>query len=293
MSDEQTLFICHASEDKELVARPLAEELRRRGVKVWYDEWSLSIGDSLSRTIDKGLLSSRYGVVILSRKFFEKEWPQRELTGLSQKEIGGEKVILPIWHKVDRDYIASQSPTLADRLALSTDLGVETLALRIVSFLSSKGGSEEKSDKVVQPSPPAVVSIGFDFLVMRPELHHYRLTVTVELLVPPDQGRVRFRLRWPFIVPLLDSTTETPVGREVENGSIQSHEFVINWEERIYPGEKTQIIGPMSSHRINYRFDDRVYRDAEKIKPVVEYALYLEDHLPVHGSLPIRSLHSY
>ena len=41
------LFICHASEDKEVVARPLAEYLREKGYRVWYDEFSLKIGDSL------------------------------------------------------------------------------------------------------------------------------------------------------------------------------------------------------------------------------------------------------
>jgi hypothetical protein len=54
-------FICHASEDKEEVARPLAESLRERGYAVWFDEFELDVGDSLREAIDQGLATSRFG----------------------------------------------------------------------------------------------------------------------------------------------------------------------------------------------------------------------------------------
>ena len=97
---EYDAFICHASEDKESFVRELAEKLSNCGLTVWYDEFTLSLGDSLRRKIDYGLKHSRYGVVILSKSFFEKEWPQKELDGLVAREREGKKVILPIWHGV-------------------------------------------------------------------------------------------------------------------------------------------------------------------------------------------------
>lgn len=68
--DYWDLFISHASEDKESFVRPLAHFLRELGLKVWYDEFTLSVGDSLSRSIDNGLARSRYGVVVISPAFF-------------------------------------------------------------------------------------------------------------------------------------------------------------------------------------------------------------------------------
>ncbi|MEE9442238.1 MAG: toll/interleukin-1 receptor domain-containing protein [candidate division Zixibacteria bacterium] len=132
ISKEWDFFICHASEDKKEVVEPLAMELNNRGAKVWYDDWTLSIGDSLSQRIDDGLKNSKYGIVIISKAFFSKPWPQRELSGLVQKEIKGNKVILPVWHKVDHDYVVSKSPTLADKLAGSTDKGISELATKIL-----------------------------------------------------------------------------------------------------------------------------------------------------------------
>lgn len=114
-------FISHASEDKRELARPLAELLTDRGLKVWYDEMTLTIGDSLRRSIDRGLRNSRFGIVILSPSFFEKNWPQYELDGLVAREASGDnKVILPLWHKVSKDEVLNYSPPLADKLALST-----------------------------------------------------------------------------------------------------------------------------------------------------------------------------
>jgi hypothetical protein len=121
------VFICHASEDKEPFVRELAEALRVEGLKVWYDDFTLMMGDSLRRSIDRGLASSHYGLVVLSPHFFAKDWPQRELDGLTALEIAGRKVILPVWHNIDVDEVRRRSPTLADRVAAKSRDGVRAV----------------------------------------------------------------------------------------------------------------------------------------------------------------------
>ncbi len=133
------VFISHASEDKEELVRPLALAMQEEGLKVWYDEMTLKVGDSLRRSIDKGLSNSSYGVIVLSEPFFSKGWPQYELDGLVSKEIEGKKVILPVWHKTSMDQVRSYSPTLADRIALKTsDLSVRQIATQIADVVSSE-----------------------------------------------------------------------------------------------------------------------------------------------------------
>jgi hypothetical protein len=96
-------FICHASEDKGSFVRPLAEHLVEHNIEVWYDEFSLNVGDSLRRSLDRGLCQSRFGIVVLSPSFFAKHWSQWELDGLvSRQNSGEETVILPVWHGVSR-----------------------------------------------------------------------------------------------------------------------------------------------------------------------------------------------
>lgn len=129
------IFISHASEDKDAVARPLADRLIQHGLKVWYDEYTLTLGDSLRRSIDKGLAGSRYGLVVLSPHFFEKEWTQKELDGLVAREDGSEKRILPVWHNVSRKDVVSFSPPLADKLGVSTAKGLDHVVREIIRVL--------------------------------------------------------------------------------------------------------------------------------------------------------------
>lgn len=134
-SKKWDIFISHASEDKDQVARPLAMALRERGISVWYDEFSLKVGDSLRASIDYGLANSRYGVVILSKHFFAKHWPSQELNGLFGKETSGGKVILPVWHDVTAEEVRSFSPMLADRFAAKSDMGQGQLVEQIIEAL--------------------------------------------------------------------------------------------------------------------------------------------------------------
>ena len=126
------VFISHASEDKETIARPLAKALEAKGLRVWFDEFTLSVGDRLRRSIDRGLANSRYGIVILSPMFFAKEWPQKELDGLTQREERGEKVILPVWHNITAAQIRAYSPILADRIAVLSDRGLDYVVAELL-----------------------------------------------------------------------------------------------------------------------------------------------------------------
>jgi hypothetical protein len=122
--DEHThkydVFISHASEDKEVVVRPLANALRDQGLNVWYDEFELRIGDSLRRKIDLGLANSRVGLVVLSQSFISKGWTNYELDGIVTRSVTGEQILLPIWHNISKREVIEFSPSLADKVARST-----------------------------------------------------------------------------------------------------------------------------------------------------------------------------
>jgi len=125
------VFISHASEDKDEFVRPLAKALEQSGLEVWFDETTFKVGDRLRESIDYGLSRSRFGVVVLSKYFFSKNWPKEELEGLSTKEISGVKVILPVWHNITRDEVAERSPTLAGRFAAQSKDGLEKVVRQL------------------------------------------------------------------------------------------------------------------------------------------------------------------
>ncbi|MCY3886099.1 MAG: DUF1883 domain-containing protein [Chloroflexi bacterium] len=144
--DGYDVFISHAAEDKNDVAAPLAHALVAEGLRVWYDDFELRIGDSLRRRIDAGLARSRFGVVVISLHFLEKNWPQYELDGLVTREMTGEQVILPLWHRITKGEIVQTSPSLADKVARSTsDFTIDEIAREIAEVIAQSEADREWS----------------------------------------------------------------------------------------------------------------------------------------------------
>ncbi len=117
------IFVSHAWEDK-FFAKPLADALKQHH-NVWFDEYSLNIGDSLRAKIDEGLATCDFGVVVLSHHFFNKNWTQNELDGLMALQRTHRKMILPIWLDIAKAEVERYSPMLAGRIASLASKGVE------------------------------------------------------------------------------------------------------------------------------------------------------------------------
>lgn len=129
-------FISHASEDKDTIVRHLADTLEKIGVKVWFDEFSLKVGDRLSKSIDEGLIKSKFGIVMISKRFLEKRWTEYEYRSLLSKEENGTKVILPVWHDITREEVKGFSLYLSDRFALNTSkMSINKLALTLTETI--------------------------------------------------------------------------------------------------------------------------------------------------------------
>ena len=133
-AEEYDVFICHASEDKSAFVQPLAEALAALSLKTWYDRFVLKAGDSLSGRIDEGLRRSRFGIVVLSKNFFAKKWPEAEyraLVALNNSRTG-EGRIIPVWHGVGREDVEKFSPLLLDIFAIDSKHGVGSAVAQIV-----------------------------------------------------------------------------------------------------------------------------------------------------------------
>lgn len=150
------VFISHASEDKEAFVRVLADALRSR-MEVWYDEFELKIGDSLRETIELGLRDSDFGLVVLSKTFFRKEWTKKELNGLLSLEVGGRSRILPIWHNLSSQEVLEFSPVMADRVALSSNLPINEIVDHIAVQIGADEGIPTPNDIDSSISPGILV----------------------------------------------------------------------------------------------------------------------------------------
>jgi hypothetical protein len=113
-------FISHDSRNKDLIARPLANGLDIRLCTVWYDEFSLKVGDSLRLSIEKGIKEAKKYILIITPEFLSNPgWGRKEFDSIFTREmVTGERVVIPIWLGVTKIQVYDYSPSLADTMAL-------------------------------------------------------------------------------------------------------------------------------------------------------------------------------
>lgn len=155
---EYDAFISHAVEDKIPIANELCAKLEAAGLKIWYSGKELGVGDSIEKTIEKGLNRSRYGIVVFSPTYLAKNWTIREFYTLLAKEIEEHKVILPVLYNVSLDDLKKKDMLMADRFAVNADKGIDFVVERLVREI-------KKPDVVKLTRRPWLSSIGFLLMV--------------------------------------------------------------------------------------------------------------------------------
>jgi hypothetical protein len=118
-------FISHDSRDKDTIARPIAIRLSQLVCPVWFDEFSLKVGDSLRESIEKGLKESKKCILVLSPRFLSNPgWTKVEFNSIFTREIlEGKNLVLPVWHEVTKEEVFEYCPSLLDRLGTKWSLG--------------------------------------------------------------------------------------------------------------------------------------------------------------------------
>ena len=132
-------FISHDNRDKELVASKIAGELQNRMCSVWYDEYSLKLGDNLRESIEKGLKECKKCVLILSPNFLSNTgWTKTEFNTIFTREIiETRNLVLPIWAGVNKKEIYEYCPILVDRVGVNWDKGLEFVVSKIQQAIIS------------------------------------------------------------------------------------------------------------------------------------------------------------
>lgn len=159
---EWDVFISHAREDEDEFVRPLAASLAEEGWKVWFDEFALRLGDRIGKSIDEGLLRSRFCVVVLSKNYFEKDWPQEELQAALRRQVTAhQRYILPVRHGVLEKEVDEKFPRLADIRSISSDEGLSVVVDSISDAIKVEGATVPKGLDIAkfsgqQPQPPSV-----------------------------------------------------------------------------------------------------------------------------------------
>ncbi len=107
------VFISHASEDKNAIARPIYEACQLNGLSAFLDEEEIGWGDSLTEILNHALGTSKLFLAILSENSIGKKWPQREIHTALARQVNGKQKFLPlIVDSPDMDHLGLTSDIL-------------------------------------------------------------------------------------------------------------------------------------------------------------------------------------
>lgn len=111
-SRDRLVYLAHATEDKHL-AKPLAEGLFERGIRVWYDNWEIGYGDSLRQKMEQGLGDCTHFVILLTEASIKKPWVNEEIDAGLMSAVEGRAKFIGLRHQLP---LMSVSPFLRTRL---------------------------------------------------------------------------------------------------------------------------------------------------------------------------------
>lgn len=116
------VFISHASVDKSEYVEELYQVLNMLGISIFYDTVSLSWGDNWKSKILNGTAASEFAIIVISENFFDREWTEIELTEFfNRQNANGQKIVLPLLHKISVEDMKKHYPYLAEIQAINTE----------------------------------------------------------------------------------------------------------------------------------------------------------------------------
>jgi hypothetical protein len=136
LPDLRDVFLCHAWDDRNGVARELHDLLESRGVSVWFSEKDVRLGSTLLREIDKGLAKSRVGIVLVTHALLQRVAAE----GIADKELSAllaRDLLVPIVHNTTYEALREISPLLGSRSGLNTaDESMSCVAAKLAELVA-------------------------------------------------------------------------------------------------------------------------------------------------------------
>ena len=134
------IFLCHAWDDRQGVAKSLYDLLVARGVSVWFSEADIALGEPFLRAIDRGLAKSRIGIALVTPALLQR----LPAAGVADKELSvllARDQLVPIIHNTTYDALRDVSPMLASRNGLDTaEMSMADVAAKLAELVTTPQG---------------------------------------------------------------------------------------------------------------------------------------------------------
>lgn len=145
------VFLCHAWPDRQAAANDVYELLLGKNVSVWFSEVSLRPGTDMRVAIDRGLVSSRMGIVLVTPAMLDKLRTDRSIASNELSALLRRSLLVPVMHGVTFEELDQVTPTLASRGGFSTaEEPMEEIVVKISELVGIV--TEEEADELSMKS---------------------------------------------------------------------------------------------------------------------------------------------
>lgn len=137
------VFLCHAWPDRKADAKEVYDLLVSKDVSVWFSEVTLRPGTDMRVAIDRGLVSSRIGIVLVTPAMLDKLRTDRSIASNELSALLRRNLLVPVMHGATFDELDQVSPTLASRGGFSTDEEpMEDIVVKIAELVGTLDAEE-------------------------------------------------------------------------------------------------------------------------------------------------------
>jgi hypothetical protein len=146
------VFLCHAWPDRKAEAKTLYDMLLDEDVSVWFSEVTLMPGTDMRVAIDRGLVSSRIGIVLVTPAMLDRLRTDRSIASSELSALLRRNLLIPVMHGATFEELDQVSPLLASRGGFSTaEEPMEDIVIKIAELVGTLD-SEEQDELSAEPA---------------------------------------------------------------------------------------------------------------------------------------------
>jgi hypothetical protein len=146
-TQEHDVFLCHAWPDRHADAKDVYDLLVGEDVSVWFSEVSLRPGTDMRVAIERGLVTSRMGIVLVTPAMLEKLRTDRSVANNELSALLRRNLLVPVMHGATFEELDQVSPTLASRGGFSTaEESMEDIVVKIAELVGTL--ADEEADEL-------------------------------------------------------------------------------------------------------------------------------------------------
>lgn len=196
------VFLSHSKKDKEFVEK-IANDLRKCGIDVWYDEWEIPPGDSIRKKIfEDGIVSCDLFFIYLTEHSIPSYWVEKELDGALIHEIETNNSFVALFvnneesrNRLSIDLKASNIPEfnndeyLIPLGKLMSKIWSSHMKIRLkerekdfkIEILELKNNNSELQNKIIQIEKNSKIDIeSIDQFLISNKFEHYGVQITLK-----------------------------------------------------------------------------------------------------------------